>query len=438
MSSIGTPRRSPVAIATCGELFADGFCLEPLSGNRLALIGEQGTTEGATIEYNSSTYAASPLEPTLESALRIPSGSKPYRSTEYLFENLSELAQTRAGLDEVPAQLWATAMMATHLVNAIPVPPVNFCGAQSGQSAAAVQLTAALARRPLPVAELRFPELLKLPTGLCPTVLVSQPNPALLRYLLMASSTPGFVFLRSGYVVPFRCSLVTCSAQPASSAALSIALVPDRAPQHSPTPSELDSLAQQWQPMLLEFRARQWQLAAACTFDVPGFSAPVRQLARSFAATLAGSPHLQQQMVLHLQSVDESSRSLQGQGIVAAVTEALLALVLARAPHAYVHEVAELANQALTDRHEKPRLTAQAVGAILREHVGLCPKRMAAGYRLEFDAATSERIQWLAKELGIVEDLEPRSGDAALEDAPLEISSDAAGEDGLERNEGRV
>jgi len=87
--------------------------------------------------------------------------------------------------------------------------------------------------------------------------------------------------------------------------------------------------------------------------------------------------------------------------------------------------VARLANAALTSRQEKAGLTPQEVGAILREQVRLTPRRMTAGYRVSLDETASERVRFLAAELGL-DSSDPTADGAELPPATMVKDSSGA------------
>ena len=414
-------------IMTVGELLPEGGTVEPLRGGQLVLISGQRSINAAEIEQGDLTYQSLPLPSDLVKVLRLPRRAGPRTSVASLFLGLAEMAETRAGLVPAAARLWTAAVLATHLSGAIPVPVLNLWGGPGSPEAmnmAAVQLTTALVRRPLPLAELSWGEFLRLPAGLHPTVITALPSRAWLRRLLTAASAPGFVCLQGGAVVNFRCALVLCSAEKVGVPGMAIAVATTNAAIPPLAQPELESLADLWQARLLDYRARCWTEAAQFADPVAEFSVALQPIARSLLATLEGCDNLQAQLRTDLMAIDESYRSERSEGKLGAVVEALLALVITNTPNAYVHEVARLANAALTSRQEKAGLTPQEVGAILREQVRLTPRRMTAGYRVSLDETASERVRFLAAELGI-DSIADRSADGA-ELPPATMVKDAS------------
>ena len=411
-------------IVTVGELLPEGGTVEPLRGGRLALLSPERSVTATEIEHAGAIYQALPLAVDLAHVLHLPRRAEPHVSIRSLFEGLTEVAETRAGLAPGSARLWAASVLATHLAGAIPVPILNLWGGPDPMNSPALQLTTAVVRRPLPLAELVWSELLRLPPALVPTIITAPPSAAWQRRLLTAASAPGFVCLQSGSVVNFRCSLVLCTGQKVGAPATAIGVGAVNAAFAPLALHEVESLADIWQPRLLDYRARCWTEAAQFADPVAEFSAALQPIARSLLATLAGCDNLQAQLRTDLMAIDESYRSERSEGKLGAVVEALLALVITNTPNAYVHEVARLANAALTSRQEKAGLTPQEVGAILREQVRLTPRRMTAGYRVSLDQTASERVRFLAAELGI-DSIADRSADGA-ELPPATMVKDAS------------
>ncbi len=130
-------------------------------------------------------------------------------------------------------------------------------------------------------------------------------------------------------------------------------------------------------------------------------------LARILGATLEESTDLQNRISGILQCIDEQTKAEQSLGLGAVVSEALLALCHENKPEAYVREISELANGILLGRHEIVELTPKAVGAMLRQKLGLSTERRGPGYRLLLTQDTRRRIHRLAAAHHVLSMLEP-------------------------------
>ena len=170
----------------------------------------------------------------------------------------------------------------------------------------------------------------------------------------------------NGGGVYLRCATVVFTNEPISGVALGIPLLPARGPYHRVGRSEAQQVADDFQPRLMRYRLAQHLRVSNSQFDVPGFAAESRLLARILGATLEGSTDLQDRISRILQAVDEQTKTEQSLGLGAVVSEALLALCHEK-PEAYVREIGELANGILLGRHEIVELSPKAVGVILRQ-----------------------------------------------------------------------
>jgi hypothetical protein len=398
------------AIPTLGELFPDGSVIDQLRGNQLAFWQQGQEHIARSHQHNGRTYIASTLDPQLEQLLRLPLRSEDFGTGSTLIADLSKLFSTYLALDDATTLLIATFILSTWVVDCLPAAPcLNPCGDPEAEPTL-LELMACLCRRPLRVTEPSLAQLAKLPAGLCPTLIVKNPNPRSMAQLLTALSDRDANFLRSGRVVNLQCASVAYTLEPLALPALPILLRAGNAPYRRIHRLEAQQLAEEFQPRLLRYRLVQHQLVTQSQFDCRSFSPLTRYLARILGAAVEGMPVVQQAIVDALVHLDQQCKSERSQGADAIVLEALLALCHEGQPEAFVAEISELANGIFLGRRERLKLSPKAVGGILRGRLGLYTERRAAGYRLMLTENVRRRIHQMAASYHVLSLLKSAEG----------------------------
>jgi hypothetical protein len=395
MSPVEAPSQSK-EILTLGELFPDGSAIDRLRQNLLVLWHKGDEQIQATVECNGSIYTAATLDSKLEEVLRLPSRTEDFGTTESLTADVSQLIRRYTVLDDATALLVTSFIVSTWVVECLPSAPCLNVWGPAGTETSLVDLLSCLCRHPLRVAEPSVRELLSLPPGLAPTLIIKQPSERTLTRLLAATTEPDVNLLRDGRCINVQCPTIVCTGEPVAVSALSFRLAPDKAEYRRIGKREAQELAEQFQPRLMRYRLSQHRLVADSHFDRPEFAPDTRLLARILGASVEGSPELQGRIVDALSQMDEQCKVEQSQGLGAVILEALLALCHEHKPRALVLEVTKLANGILLGRHENLELTPKAVGGILRKKLGLYTERRGPGYELRLIGETPKLIHHLA------------------------------------------
>jgi hypothetical protein len=396
-------------IPTLGELFPDGTAIDRLRHNKLVLWREGREEIAPSHRYNGNSYVAAALDPKLEELLRLPAATQDFGSVESLIADLSRLISSSVELDEEAAWLIASFILSTWVADCPPSSPCLNVWGPSGSETALVELLSLVCRQPLRVAEPSIRDLLSLPRGLALTLILNRPSEQALLRLLAAAADPEVQLLRGGRVRNLRCATVVLTNESISGVALGIPLLPARVSYRRVGRSEAQQVADEFQPRLMRYRLAQHLQVRNSQFDLPGFAPETRLLARVLGATLEGSTDLQDRIPQTLKSVDEQTKTEQSRGLGAVVSEALLALCHENKREAYVREISELANGILLGRHEIVELSPKAVGAILRQKLGLWTERSGPGYRLLLTQDMCRRIHRLAAAHNVLSMLEPAS-----------------------------
>lgn len=395
------------SLYTCGALFPDGTVIELLSDGRLALWQHGEGTIATQVQCQGSTFNAMPLDPTLEKILQLPTAIGNAEAPDSLVGELSAVIRAHSEVDEEQGQLIAGFVLSTWLVDCL---PSALCLNLWGPAATArdlVDLVCGLCRHPLPLNEVRLAELLKLPEGLCPTIVLSEPDEAVLDRILASQAHPQGLIFQRGRPLRLRCSTVVYSRYPIQGRAISVALNATGKCRKL-TRADLQQVAEQFRPRLLRYRVSQHLSVAQSDFDAPEFAPATRGLARSLGAALAAAPENRQRVLKTLAAQDESEKSEHAQGADAVVVEALLAIChesdvsLVR-----VGEIAKLANGIFLGRGENRDLSPKAVGYILRRQLGFSAQRSNLGYVVELSMPVRARIHRVAAGYHVLSMLAP-------------------------------
>lgn len=397
------------ALPTSGELFADGTAIELLSRARLAFWLEGKATIALTAQHDGQTYTALSLDPKLEAALALPSAVGDLQDLDSLISDLSAVTRARSEVDEEQAILIAAFVLSTWVMDCL---PASLCLNLWGPQVVATNLSellCCLCRHPLPLNEVRLSELLKLPEGLCPTIVLSEPAEVVLRRLLTSATQPRGLILRGGRPVQMRYSTVVCSKFPIAMPAISVAMLAAGSRYHKSSSTDLQQLADEFRPRLLHFRLSQHVSVAESHFDVPEFAPAIRHWARCLGAVLEQAPESRARMMKAFTTHDENEKSEQSQGADAVVLEALLAACHEEhdAGFILVGDIAELVNTIFLGRHDDRELSPKGVGYVLRRQLGFSPKRRNWGYGLELTNSAKERIHQLSASHHVLSALAP-------------------------------
>jgi hypothetical protein len=268
-------------IPTVGQLLPDGAAIERLRQNRLVLWHEDHEVIAATIEHNNHTYTAALLDANLEEQLRFPEGTEAFGTAETLITELSKVITTYVSLEETDVLLLATFILSTWTVDCLPsIPTLNLWG-PVGTETSLIELMSCLCRNPLPLTEPSIRELLDLPNGLCPTLILNNSNPRFLSRLLAAVTEPGMKLLKNGCLRSLQSAIIVCTREPLTAPALTIRQVPAATHYRRIGRAEAGRLADEFQPRLLRYRLARHLQVAKSQFDVPEFAPDTRTLARA-------------------------------------------------------------------------------------------------------------------------------------------------------------
>lgn len=411
-------------IETCGEILqkcmielvrkpfpSAGFNLLIWDGTATNIQPHVRLRPKGKAKFQPRVFVPPSVDPSVQKAVSIPTHAASYKSTETLFRQIRALIEKYSGLDEKWAVLITHAILSSWLVDLAPRPiSLSLLGPESVQKSQLFRLLACLYRKPLMLTDVTVADLTHLPENFCPSLFIERYGDASqLDKLLRATSSRDCYVLSKGRVVRLNCPKVICTEESLEPRLGNLAIEIPIDDSDGALPRLDNSLREQitneFQPKLLMYRIRNYRRASESTFDVADFTAPVRELARCLAATVADEPSLQKDLVVLLEEHNEQVRSELALNVDAIVVETLLGICHQdlQAESVHVGAVSEGVNRVLERRGEILRMQPRGVANRMRQ-LQLIPRRIdAAGRGLLLVDAVRRRIHNLAKKHQISE-----------------------------------
>jgi hypothetical protein len=306
---------------TAEEVFSRGRMLEVVSGTeagKLTLLLWTGRRARMADEFEvgGRVYVPVRLDSATVEAIRFPGRAANYGTTAQLFERILDVVNTSFNLPARELRIITYWALASWFPDVLPTSPVLII---SGPSPAEVRLflrlLRALCRRGVLLTEVNPGGFVALPLWLRPTVLVDQTRiTAPLRGLLRAASGSGAYFTKSGDFLNLRCGLAVYSVENDIDTELTEGLLRINVAPGTERANLLDErveiqIATEFQPQLLQYRLANYEAVRESTFDAPGFTTGLRQLARALGASVVGDTELQSAIVPLLSRQDEGIRA---------------------------------------------------------------------------------------------------------------------------------
>lgn len=396
------------AVCTGNRVFSNGSILELVripSGelNLLFWDGKSAKTAGQFVT-NNETLVPLRVDPTIVRSMHLPSGVADYGSTRKLFTEISSLISRVTGMGDSVAQPLTFFVLATWMVDRLPIAPFVWIVAPPTIAAAPVaRLLGLLCRRALTVNDVGSRGLLSLTLDLQPTLLTEtfRPTRRVLDSLRASSRHCSVITTRGGAVDPF-CAKAVFAPEPLHDPAsagfpLEVVLPPTLEYIQPLNQSQADNIAAEFQPKLLQYRLLNLGKVHPPTFDLAQFTSPVQQLADTLGSSVVDDDELQSQLVRYLKPQDFEIRAARASLLTAIVLEVLLARChSATTKSLSVGDMTADTNTILRGRGEPLEVSPETVGWILR-NVGLRTHFIFAGRKgLSLINGVGERIHQLA------------------------------------------
>jgi len=405
----GVAENAQSARATAGEVFADHTQLalvQPAGSRELQLLRWDGKSSQvvAEVEHAGQVYRPIKLDSSVGLAITFPSHAEKYGSAVELFRGIRDRLLRCHNLEEESAALLTCALGTSWFADCLPVAPcISISSAAVSDAVRLLQHLACYARFSVVLGEPTSSGLQFLPANFPATRLVHQ--------FELQAKTQRMLNLASyrGLAVPGRGRLfsvygVTIVAGPAHppllGSAIRIALGLRTGTQERFGAPEQQEFAAYYQPRLLQYRFDHYDRVAASSFDVPEFSFPLREVARSLGMCIE-DPALRSNLVGFLQAQDKQSRLEQALDLNAIAIEAALFFCHDPAEEkewVLAKECAEIANVILGERGEILEITPKRMGAILN-NLGLFTEKVGkAGRGIHLTEGARRRVHRLARE----------------------------------------
>jgi hypothetical protein len=386
LHSFGRAGRKPqmqtqeiVDAPTAGELFSDGHALELIrSGTDVALLDWNGESASVGNEFTraSNQYRPMQVSKCMLDAMPLPSRLEPHNSTGRLFTEIQDMLQLYGGQSDRSASWSSFFAMATWLAG---IPSVALRLEILGSRSAALrllQILRCLCRHAVLLSITRKADFWKTPFELQPTVLVygAGANRAT-RCFLQGPAAHGLLLPNAqGELVNLHVPMAFyLGERPEGNYSASYRIVAPATPLPPGTPPwdqrTAHAIAEKFQPMLLDYRLRNFAKVSDSGFDAADLSSPLREQVNALAACIVGDDELRKHLLNLAADQDEDGRAERANDVSALVVEAALACCHEDSTgKVYIGNLTEKVNVLLKGRGVNMQLEPESVGFHLRRH----------------------------------------------------------------------
>ncbi len=353
--------------------------------------------------------------------LRLPDRIMPYGDLQELLAQINSTICKFVDLSNDDAFLVSLYVLSTWFPDVMKAAPYLWLvGPLGSGKSTLLKFLHCVSRRALLVGDVRPAALYKLPSVLCPTLLIDEVEPdgsrmgAEVQRLLRIGNTPGVSAPRNGQLFQTFCSKVISSRHPPvdvalASRAIVIRLLPTQRELLSLDESNMAEIARTFQPKLLAFRVENYasvQKSRVAFERMKDLTPRIRDLVQGMGAPLLGNMILEDKLIEILREFDREARmerSLEPEWLV---IDALFALCHEHFEfgvgdsHVLVGGLSSYVNKILSWRGEDLRMTARGVGGVLKS-LGIRTIRLGKlGRGLTLTSAMKTKIHELARRFG--------------------------------------
>ena len=402
---------------TAGECLPDGSLLElirdPSNPERMTLLRWDGDRAEIAdrIACGDKTYSPVTLSKSILNAIDIPSQQKDCGSLDEIFAKLVAVIDRYFSLAKRDLHLLAYFILSTWVMDALPT-TVNLLisSSSAAQASQLFRLLRCLCRRAIRVGDLNRSTLCAMPMHLQPTLMVEglTLNRAT-RTLLRLSSNRGSFVPRSGDLIDLHCAKVLSFGEnevddSIAEGMLRVVQLPTESPLPILNTKEERRITEEFQPVLLDYRMRNYTAALNSHFDATQFTPEICALARSLGAAVVGDTELASGIVRLLAPDDEEARIRAGLRLECVIAMVLLVLVhdgnARKVSKVRVTEITESVNAALRANGEVVEYSPKEVGWRLVT-LGIYTRRIQGGKGVLLDREFSRSVHNLARRLGV-------------------------------------
>ena len=366
------------------------------------------------IEHDRELLVVPKMDPTVVSALRLPTMARPCPGIGELFRLLMNRIETYVELTTEFSFLVTAFVLTTWFADRLSVVPYLYiCGPPESAKTTLLRILHCLCRRAIHASAITPASLYRLAAQVRPTFLIDEADFGRDRTsrdfqrLLRGGNKQGSRVLCNGSAFENFGPKVIASRVPLDDAALvsrNINIVMTSSGRDVPS---LDSdaeaeLSDELQSMLEMFRLLHYVRGVASQH--PGFlkfPPRLRDNARALAAPMLGDEELQERLARVLESQLHSIQFDRFNEPEWVVMLALYSLCHVANGDSYVHDLTEETNRILRQNGEPGRYSPKKVGQILNKSLAFPTRRRGEGYRVELTLAIRRKIHSQAKAMGI-------------------------------------
>ena len=365
------------------------------------------------IEYDGELLVVPKVDPTVVSALRLPTMAKPCPEVGELFMVMMNYIEKYVDITTESSFLVAAFVLSTWFADRLTVAPYfSICGPPDSGKTTLLRLLHCLCRRAIHASVITAASLYRLAAQVRPTLLIDEADFGTDRTsrdfqrLLRVGNRRGLRVLCNGKAfenfgpkviasrVPLDAALVSCN--------INIVMTPSDRDVPSVDSDAEEKLSDELQPMLEMFRLLHYGRVVASQDPMfLKFPPPLRDNARALAAAMLGNEELQQRLVGALESQVHSMRFDRFNDPAWVVMLALYGFCHVRKGDCYVRELTDETNRILRENGEPRPYFPRRVGQILNKSLGFPTRRRGEGYRVELTLAIARQIHSQAKAMGI-------------------------------------
>jgi hypothetical protein len=365
------------------------------------------------IEYNGELLVVPKVDPTVMSALRLPTMAKPCPEIGELFMLMMNHIETYVDITAEYSFLIAAFVLSTWFSDRLSVVPyLSICGPPESGKTVLMRLLHCLCRRAMHASTITPASLYRSAAQVRPTLLIDEADFGKDRTsrdverLLRGGNRQGSRVLCNGKAFENFGPKVIASRVPLEDAALvsrniNIVMTPsDRDVPFLDSDAE-EKLSDELQPKLEMFRLLHYGKGVASQHSgFLKFPPRLRDNARALAAGMLGNEELQQRLAGALESQVHSMQFDRFSEPEWVVMLALFGLYHFWNGDRYVHELTEETNRILRENGEACLYSPKRVGRIVNKSLGFPTRRQGEGYRVELTLA-GRKIHSVAKAMGI-------------------------------------
>lgn len=396
------------AVPTFGTVFANS-AIDLVAGPKLVYVNGREIVYGKKVSCAHSRFTVGLLPPSVWQAVALPKSVGRTQPIADLFQNIHQHFHA-VGFDEQTSASLTYFVIATWFSAHLFWVPSLIVSGSIFAAIPMLQLLASLCRRSIFVTDV-FPSALReLCIGLKPTLIIAQSKIGTrLRTFLEGASFSELQTLHGSQLINTGAPKVLFSDNVSKDGWLAQTSLRLRAPNAIQiiSSNQLRRIEDQLQPQLLRYFLDNVHAVRGSNFDVPEFTEPARQFARSFGACIVGDCRLQRQVASILEGANEELLADRTDHVSSVLVEALLSYCHDGHRRAVkVQELRHTVTAIFAGREREVGVTDRFLGERIRD-LGLKTTRLAGGIGRGVLLAdeTRRKIHRLASDLQIPDSL---------------------------------